>query len=285
MITRVNIISEYLPDKGRSFIFTVFSGCYSLSNVFFLLIYKFLKPDTNENIFFSALLYNGFIILFLIICYIILLEDSPRNLLIQNDLEKANLIIEIIYKKKFTLDKIKAIQKDLMDKGENNLFIGKEIRLKMIFHKKIRRIMILNTILIFLFNFSIIGINIVLPQLFEKIIEEKNLNKIINKNQSIDQLILFTLFDCLIIIATTLFIELQLFSKKVSKIIILTISKIFKLIGIIFPSYYYIFSSFSNYMLELCFILLFSYSVQFIRSVIKDYVWIFRNFFVAWWTI
>ena len=213
-ITQMNTASEYLPNKRRSLIMNTVWINFPLSMFVFLFIYKSLNPDTNTNVLYSALLYNAIFLLFLGICFLLMFNDSPRNLLIQNDLETAQVIMEKIYSRKFSLIDLKNIQKNLLDSGANKFFNQEEIGFKSLLDKTVRKFIILNSLLYFLYNFSYAGINLVLPQILAKIIEEKNLDRSLLKDRSINQLILYHGVGMICVFVGPFIFDCKICSKK-----------------------------------------------------------------------
>ena len=105
-----NILAEYLPKKFRSFMLNSVWFFSQLGWIFFLLICKIYIPsleyiqnfNLNSNDFFLGI--SKFYILFIIFIffYIYFLEDSPRNLLITNDIKNATKLIKLIGNKDYT---------------------------------------------------------------------------------------------------------------------------------------------------------------------------------------
>jgi len=271
LITHINIASEYLPNKRRSLILNIVWVTFPLSMIIFLFIYKSLNPDTNKDVIFSASLYNGFFLLLIGICFFLMFNDSPRNLLIENDLKTAQVIMERIYRRKFSLIDLKNIQKNLLNSGANKYFFQKEIGFKSLFDKSIRKFTIINSLLYFLFNFSYAGINIVLPQILAKIIEDRNLNRSLLEDLTTNQLILFYGLGMICIFVCPFIIEYQICSKKLCKTIIMIASFLNVILSILFPINFYIFIGLSSFLFEFCYSMLNTYSSEMVPTVIRDY--------------
>ncbi len=271
----MNTASEYLPNKRRSLIMNTVWITFPLSMFVFLFIYKSLNPDTNTNVLYSALLYNAIFLLFLGICFLLMFNDSPRNLLIQNDLETAQVIMEKIYSRKFSLIDLKNIQKNLLDSGANKFFNQEEIAFKSLLDKTVRKFIILNSLLHILYSLCYGGINVVLPQILAKIIEEKNLDRSLLQDRSINQLILFYGLGMICVFVCPFIFECQICSKKIFKIIILIVSLLNVILGILFPSNFHIFIALSSYLFEFCYNLLYTYSTEMVPTIIRDYAMAF----------
>lgn len=125
-----SIYCEYLPIYLRGFFLNLMFATYFLGAIFFLLICKIYLPDLNFNPyipeqyqdFHAAILQFSIVILLCLVSSIFFLEDSPRNLIMNNNLEKAKEILNFYTEGKINDEDMKIISKNLKSKGENRYY-------------------------------------------------------------------------------------------------------------------------------------------------------------------
>lgn len=125
-----SIYCEYLPIYLRGFFLNLMFATYFLGAIFFLLICKIYLPNLNFNPyipehfqdFHAAILQFSIVILLCLVSSIFFMEDSPRNLIMNNQLEKAKEILNFYTEGRINDEDMKTIARNLKNKGENQYY-------------------------------------------------------------------------------------------------------------------------------------------------------------------
>jgi hypothetical protein len=213
--------------------------------------------------------------------------DSPRNLLLTGQLEKAKLILEKITSKKFSMEEFIIMQYNIKNSGENKFYKNK-IGFSQIFSKRILGFSLSMSFLYLSLNFSFGGLSSIYPSIMKKLFEEKqilffknskNLEYLrSNANASTEDIIKYNLIGFFILLIGACYSEFKITSKKFTKIFLLLASIIFSFLAVLKFEKFYVFISLSNHLCELCIVMVETYACEIYPTIIKDYAIGFLEF-------
>lgn len=190
MVLIFNILTEYLPVKLRGFVMNFIWIGWNLGAIYFLLLCKVYIPDLNytkenhkvpQNFYMAMFNFIYFYIINLILVYLFL-EDSPRNLLVNHQKDKAANILKYYIGRKLSNEEMDSIYNKIINSGENKFHKGKEENnINQLFSKRFISMSILMMLIYFLLSFAMFGITVSLPMILRYIeISQKNIVRNIN---------------------------------------------------------------------------------------------------------
>lgn len=297
-----SILLEYLPEKYRTFALNIIWLSWPISAIAFLCVCKVYLPtfpilqpqekfifDYRKNSFFVAISKFYILLLFFIGFFITFLEDSPRNLLQENKLEKAKIILEKILNKSFTIEDIKTIQSRLKSSNSNENLTSRSTGIyKQLFSAKYISLSIFLSLLLFSMTFAYCGINAVIPTIIQKVKFDTKQNKNVNDKsailgfiESIDSLLMFHSVGLLILFVGCIIRTFEFSKLKKYKIFLIFISIFFTCMGAKHPRYSDICFGIANYTFELLFGLIISQSSEIYSDNIRQHANAFFMLFQA----
>jgi len=250
-----------------------------ISILTFLFICKLFIPSldylegmklTTHNFFGAMFVFvypHGLFFIF----YLIFLEDSPRNLILDNDFETAKKVLEKITKKNFSISNMRKMRDNLIENGENKFFVNEGKGITIIFKDRIRSFTILVSVLYFIYEVLFVGISTVFPSIIKRIVEEKHSISLKDKMNTINNLIISQIIGILIFLLGSLFFEIKFIPKKFGNLTIISFSFIFTILSISYYNNTYLFMSSSIFLLQMSYILLITYSFEIFPKYIKDH--------------
>lgn len=302
MVLILNIMTEYLPNKFRAFLFNSLWNFWNFGAIFFLLLCKIFVPnlDYDPNIPFSeqnfhlAIFQLFYVILFTLIIYILYLEDSPRNLILNGKLDEAKNILEYFTSNKITDDDMKNIEKHLLNSGENKFYNNEAGYIKL-FEKRIRMLTIVMMFVYFFLSMASYGITVATPIILSKLHLEKTNStafEILNNQNStsteiilptpekgvantsdntINNLILVYAIGILGNFAAGIVSEFKIIGKKYSEIVFFLLSFIFGIISILLYQNFSFWIGLSLSLLGAAFNIHINYTEELYPTKIRDF--------------
>ena len=276
-IIQTNIMVEYLPNKNRFFVFNSNFIFFPLGSIFFLVMYQnYVRPPldylaTNPYNFFLALDKLYLPLILFIIVFILFMKDSPRNLILKDQLEEAQRIINELGKKNYSYLEIKIIQNNSKKNSENK-FYKKEKGIFEIFNPRIIKFSFQLFITYFAFSFVFIGFLNVYPIISLEILKKNKLIEI-NNYDKINKLHLISsnIASIIVIFLLSILTQLNFLSRKNWKLVIFTLTILTAFAAIVFSDYFYIFICISNNLCGFIFNILILYTLEKYPTVLKDY--------------
>jgi len=279
IILQLNIVTEYLPVKLRSFMLNAVWFSWGLGAVYFLMLCKIFIPDldfvknkSNKQQDFYGAIFQLWIVLFLLIFFSFLfLHDSPRNLILTNESEKAKKILDYYTNGKLTEQEFELIKLNLMTEGENK-FYDRKLGLNEIFNKRIRVITIIMMIIFFFLAFGFFGLNTVIAEILKTLYYNKNNeHKIIQEKHPIDSLILINLTGSLGTLVGGIVSEIKSLGRKKTEIYFFSISIIFAVLSLFFLRDLNILIGISLSFFQSAFNIHITYTEEIYPTKIRDY--------------
>lgn len=277
-IIQGNILVEYLPLKFRTYFLNAVWVFWPLANIFFLLFCKIYNPTMDYVLdrqgpqdFFIPILFFAIPLTGIMVLYYFYLEDSPRNLLLKNDIKTAKAILERIAGRKFSLKEIKIIQYSLLYRGEN-MFYSLDEGLKQIFKNRILKFTILMSVGSFLLRFSA-GLSSVVPSILKEIVIANNSYYNYQKDFQANSLNESLISQCIglgLTIIGPFVLEFKFIPRKYIKIGLIGVSFIFLILILIMPPNFFIFMAFSTYLFDLTSNMIQAYAGEIYPTIIKD---------------
>lgn len=201
IILELNILTEYLPVKLRSFMINAVWSFWGLGAIYFLLLCKIFipslefekgQPESKQD-FYAAILQVWVVLFLLIVFSVLYLNDSPRNLIFSEEYDKAKKILDYYTNCELTDEEFERIKINLLTEGENK-FYDKSQGIKEIFHPRIRVMTILMMIIFFFLSFGFFGLNTVLADILKILFtDKKNDQKLLKEKDPINSLIVINL--------------------------------------------------------------------------------------------
>jgi MFS family permease len=202
MVLMFNILTEYLPTHYRGFFLNAVWIGWNIGAIIFLLLCKIFIPGLSYNSynttepqdFYAAIFHFVYVYIFNFIIAVFFLEDSPRNLLVNNEKERARNVLKNYIGRELSKEELEKLQYDILNSGENKHHTEENsIGLNQLFSKRMFMLSILMMLVFFFLSFSTYGINVAIPIIIKKIEELKikkflgnqgkgNLNRNLNIN-------------------------------------------------------------------------------------------------------
>ena len=277
LILQLSILTEYLPVFFRPFVLNVIWIFWAIGAIYFLLMCKIYipsleydktKPIDDQN-FHKAILQFHYVLILLILLVIFFLKDSPRNLIINNEIDKAKEILNYYTNNKITEENIENIRVRLLTAGENQ-FYDKEKGIRELFKPRIRNFMILMMTAFFFISFGFYGLNGTTAGIIKNINEQIYL-KFGEKKETVDGLILIFIISCIGNIIGGVFSEIKHFGRKNSEIFFFSISTLCAILALIFLKSANILLAFSLSFYGASFNMHITYSEEIFPTKIRDF--------------
>jgi len=276
----LGILTEYLPNHRRGFILsTVWCG-YTMGQFFMILFMVEFMPNLEVEKTFTTLIYSLIILIVSCIITILVLEDSPRSLILNKNEEKAFKILEDISEC--------AIDNSLREKiihqvnaGSNQQTTGSLLD---IFNAKYFKVTTLLSIIRgshALINFGILAVSTLTLEFLSKdqhnsVGPYKSNNHEVLENEVL--VIFFILVSCFLPGFLT---EMKYFGRKFSMLVNYFLSFIFMALVIIFPSNFSAFFGLSLFFSSITSIINHTYCLEIYNTKIRDvalgYLFAFRR--------
>lgn len=170
-----NILSESLPTFFRGFFITITGIGYNLSDLCQNLLIKSFSRNNIVNMS-MILLINGIILVILSGFIFFTCEDSPRHLLLQEENEKAFLILEKMKGENLTIEEKETLKAETIKNkifNENNKGV-----ISQLFSRRYLKITSIFLSLRTLNSFLGVGVSYCLPTYFEMIIPNSDIEKV-----------------------------------------------------------------------------------------------------------
>jgi hypothetical protein len=264
--------------KLRGFVMNNVWFGWNFGAVYFLLFCKIYIPNltydtldkkTPQNFHMAIFSIIYIEIISLILAYFFL-QDSPRNLILNNKLEEAGEILENYVNRKLTKEELDAIHHNLLNTGENK-HSKKYSEYKLLFSKRYLKMSILMMSTFYLYSFCMYGIVISFPMILNEIQKtEISLKKIEDKSQQINSLIFFFSITSLSNLLGGILAEFKNLGKKYSTIFLNIISVIFAIFGLYFKSHFYILFTFSTLFSSCAFNIHINWAGEILPTKIRD---------------
>ncbi len=278
MVLILNILTEYLPIKFRGFILNFIWINWQFGSIFFLYICKIFIPNLDynpskpfdEQNFHKAIFQLIYVIFFIFIINYFLLEDSPRNLILKGKHKEGKKILEYYTRQEFSIERIKLLEKNLINSGENSFYNEREVDITMIFHKRIKFLSIIMIFIYFFLSMGYYGIIASAPFIF-KGLETKQIDQNNEKIDIINEMILIyalTIIGCFVGGITS---EIKKLGRKYSEIIGFIFAFIFGLISVIHNKYFSFWIGISISFFGAVFNLHISYTEEIYPTKIRDF--------------
>lgn len=271
---QLNILTEYLPCKMRSFVLNFIWISNGFGTLFFLYMCKIYYPtleyDKTKPLegqdFHKAIFQNVYILIINIILFIFFLNDSPRNLLIKEEYEEANKSLYKLSGVYYTDEQLKEFRRKLLEEKENK-FYNKDLGYKEIFQKRILYITILMFIAYFFISFGRYGMFVVYPEILKKINTENNLPS----HQSINNLLVAVFITFIGNFIGGILSEIEGIGRKISEIFFFSLAFVSGILGFVIISKMYIFMGISIASFYSAYKLHITYTEEIYPTIIKDY--------------
>lgn len=231
----LNILSEYLPVKNRTLLLNSVHGGFYVGNIFLLTIQIIVMPNYEENMIVTILLCVWFLTFIVTVAFIFLLEDSPRNLILNNQVNKGISIYRNILKSSGKV--LPNSKKDEIVKYINNSNKQvTDISFEQIYKRNMTNSIVLSCLW---FGNSILreGLKLIFTETLKFLDLASNTNIIRNH--------IYLSLGCLVCIVIFSIITEYKLSLKYTMIVCLAISFIFTLLGVIFVKHLNIFICFT----------------------------------------
>jgi MFS family permease len=92
--TGINLLAECLPIKSRSFVLTCIWFGFTFGQLYLLTSMLFIMPNFEKEHVSTIILLSSALPFIILICHLLLLEDSPRMLILRGNYEKGFAILE-----------------------------------------------------------------------------------------------------------------------------------------------------------------------------------------------
>jgi MFS family permease len=273
-----NLLCEYLPIKYRSFFMILSTSSFYLgaifSNVVMLIIMPNLEPEKIFTVFFIISIPT----LIIGIILFLMLEESPRYLIINNHEDEGFIILEKILQKEVSYEERKIIVFQLKENDNNknveNSFSG-------IFNYKFRLVTIILIILWMINAYIVYGGSLALS-LTLKYIEELNGGK---KNLSVNENLQIIKKQILVYVITlpgsllaAVMTETKFFGRKMTIFSGFLLMGIFNTISVIDVKRFHIYNGISGFFNALSFCGCGTFSSEYYPTKIRDFAVAFLNF-------
>ena len=190
----INIYGEYLPSKYRGFLLMVAWSFFGFGWLIMNILALLIMPELEKEKIQKFLLILFFFPLFASISCIFLLNDSPRNLLLSNNLNDISIATNILgdinsellndSEKKQLLDELKKSNKNENENEEKKNFF------KEMFSSNYKKTTILILLLFFILAYNGYGISVISSLVLEILFKKENENKSEKKSTSNRSLII-----------------------------------------------------------------------------------------------
>lgn len=147
------ILSEYLPIKYRGFTLIVVWCFYGIGGLYVNLSMKFLMPQLQSEETFRVILLLTIPYSVFALSYYIFLEESPRNLILNSEENKAIDILEKINGGEISLEDRSEVISQVKGGINKNL----DHSLKSVFSSKVRQTTIIQSVIWFCFSYIFYG--------------------------------------------------------------------------------------------------------------------------------
>lgn len=265
----LNILSEYLPMKNRTLILNSVHGGFYVGNIFLLVIMIIVMPNFEENMIVTILLCVWFLTFVVTIAFIFLLDDSPRNLILNNQVNKGISIYRNILKSYGAV--LSNSKKDEIVQFINNSNKHvKEITFSQIYSKKFNNCVILSCLW---FGNSLLreGLKLIFTETLKYLNLASNTNIIRNQ--------IYLSLGCLVCIVIFSVISEHKLSLKISMIVCLGISFIFTILGVIFVKHLNIFICFTIAFIVTANTAICTYTQFYYSTIMRDAAFGVFNFY------
>lgn len=249
VILNLNILTEYLPMKLRSFMLNAVWFAWGCGAIFSLLMYKIFipslefhkfnpqDPNRDQN-FYKAILQFYLILVVIIISTFLFLRDSPRNLILTEKYKEAREILDYNTNNELTDEEFENIKLALNHSGENK-FYEKQNGVKELFNNRLRTFTILMMIIFFFLSLGFFGFITVLANIL-KLMANKGIIKEDEdaRGDAINKLILINLYGSFGTILAGIFSEIKGFGRKNTEIYFISGSAFFGTIALIYMRHF-----------------------------------------------
>lgn len=260
----LNILCEYLPKKFRQFFLNFIWISFSIGQIYVCILMIILIPNFEEEKVYDIQLGILITITLIYLVYLILIEDSPRNLYMHGHDYKANAIIEKIYRNEnmeMTENKLKLIKNYLIS-GDNLDF--KTDSLQTAFSPIVLRTTII-LIFVWMIN-SIISYGSLI--IYSETLQVFNLTS--ENNRIIVSLILVAIFSSTNTFIFPILIEVRLMTLKTMMIFSYFICFLINILIIFFPKHFEVLSCLSLYFIGSAFNLSTTYTIIIYPTKVRD---------------
>jgi len=187
-----------------------------------------------EQDFYKAIFQFSFVLIIIIISTFLLIEDSPRNLILNEKYEEAKKILAYNTNNELTDEEFQNIIKSLNFLGENK-FYEKENGVKELFNNRLRTFTILMMIIFFFLSLGFFGFITVLAQILKILVKKKIvLENVEARGDTINNLILINIYGSFGTILAGIFSEIKGFGRKKTEIYFISGSAFFATISLIY---------------------------------------------------
>jgi MFS family permease len=253
----ISILTEYLPIFLRGFVLNFVWFGWSLGSIYFLLLLKYFFPffyhDKNEtNTEIDKFSNANFSIVYIhtinVIITLFFFEDSPRNLLMNNNREKAGEILKYYVGRELNNQELSNIHNNIIHKGENKFCknINDFGLFSFLFCKRYLKLCLFTMLVFFFYSFSMYGMSTALPAILESKSDKENHEKMTDFDfNKINQINLNYLIQYYSVVALSsllggILAEFKFLGKKYSEIIVISLSFLITLLAVLFANEFYI---------------------------------------------
>ncbi len=240
IILELNILTEYLPVKFRSFMINTVWLFWGIGAIYFLFLckiyipsldYKKDQPERQQD-FYGAILQLWIVLFLLIIFTFFFLNDSPRNLILTDELDKAKKILDYYTNGELTNEEFEQIKINLTTEGENQ-FYERSQGINEIFHPRIRVMTFLMMIIFFFISFGFFGLNTVLADILKILFtDEKSKQNVLKEKDPINSLIIIHLTGSIGSVIGGAVSEIKWFGRKRTEIVFFSCSIFFAVLSL-----------------------------------------------------
>jgi len=274
MLIMNNILCEMLPIKNRSLFMTIASLGFTSGCMFLNVMSLFITPNLEIENLHILLLVMSIPAFFIWTVFMLRMEDSPRNLILNNKTDEAIRVLEKIIQRRVAESEREILLKEINRSSNNSL----ERKLSSMFQRKFIVITLLLVIIWTANSYVAYGGYVVLTLVKKEINKNLNPNKLSNNDVieevNYNKIIKDTLFVYLIsspgCLLAGFITETKFFGRKITIFIGFLFMGIFCLVGIIFEQNFCLFLGLSTFFMNFTFSGANNYSTEIYPTKIRD---------------
>ena len=227
----LNIFGEYCPANVRGFSLTVIWIFFSVGHILLGTITINVMPDYDSSKLSIVIMYSSIIILITFLVCLLTLYNSPRYLILKNQIDEAFIILQSMKGNAFTQNEKESILREV--KEDNNNEKNQNVNICDIFNSKFKLRTLLLMGIMGAGSSSFYGI----LNITNLTMKELNYNSWIIEYKDIqyEQLLMAT-FACIFLIFGSIYVELSQLGRKGVSICFIILTGIFYLFSICFTS-------------------------------------------------